>query len=293
VEGAVYEAELRVAWTRANLAGYGAYLRACGDARGDLIEVDHQIARDGSNAVLVARRAGLLATLGLALFDASEFGYGFVDELRLHEDTVQGPPTIFGVFATTPMAPYLRGLRLSGDPRFMTRELEAVAKGSYPWLARIKLELMAPPNAKPLIGRALVAKLRTAAPQLVRIEALRFGRFPVVAGPVHPATQVISDPPEPRLLVLELGGQQATIELGRLARLHAGVVDTLSPVAREAWAELRFAIAYRVSVGGTALSADVFRAALAELDPAMYYVSDWDAVRARLAALDTIPITVR
>ncbi len=243
--------------------------------------------------MLVARRADLLATLGLSRFAASEVGYGFVDELRLHEYTVEGPPTVFGVFATTPMAPYLRGLRLSGDPRFMKRELEALATGSYPWLRRITLALMALPNAKPLMGRALVAKLRTAAPQLARIEALRFGRFPVVAGPVHPSTQVIPDPPEPGQLVLDLGGHEATVELGRLARLHTGVVETLTAAAREAWAELRFAIAYQIPLGETALSADVLRVALAELDPAMYYVSDWDAVRDRIADLDTIPITIR
>lgn len=293
MEREAHEAQLRAAWTRANLLRYGAYLRASSDPRGWLIEVDDQIACDGSSATLVARRTDLLATLGLSLFDASEIGYGFVDDLRLNEHTIESPPTVFGVFATTPMAPYLRGLRLSGDPGFMKRELEALVAGRYPWLRRITLALMAPPKSRPLVGRALLAKLATAAPQLARIDALRFGRFPVLAGQLHPSTQVLADPPEPVRLVLDLGGHRETIELGRLARLHAGIVETLSPAAREAWAELRFAITYRIPLGETVLPAAVLRAALAELEPAMYYVADWEAVRVRLMDLDTIPITVR
>lgn len=286
------EAQLRTHWTRANLASYGAHLRQSGDPRGELVELDLEIARDGSSAARVARREALLGTLGLARFDKSEVAYGFVDELRLHELTIEGPATVFEVFAATPMAPYLRGLRLSGEPKFVRRELEALAAVVYPWLWRITIALMAPATVRPPIGKALASRLRTAAPALARIEALRFHQSPIVAGDLGAAVQIVRDPPEPRRLVIDLGGHRETVELGRLARLHAGIVEQLSRSAREAWAELRFAIDQRVPRGPTSLPAAVLADALAELDPALYYASDWDPIRARLAGIHEVTLGV-
>lgn len=286
------EAQLRTNWTRANLAAYGAQLRQDGDPRGALIEIDLQIARDGSSAALVAQRTALLARVGLSRFDKSEVAYGFVDDLRLHEYTYESAPTGFGVFASTVMGPYVRGVRLSGDLKLMKRELEALVCGVYPWLRRITFALYAPANARPLVSRALAAKLRVAAPQLARIEALQFGRAPVIAPTAGMAALLATDAAEPTRLVLDLGGHRETVELGRLARLHTGIVEELSSTSREAWAELRFAVEQRIPLGPTSIPASVLRDALAELDPATYYVSDWEPVRARIGDVDVVGLCV-
>lgn len=293
VDRASTEAALAADWSRANLAAYGAALRAEGDPRGELIELDLVIARDGSSPERVAHRTRLLADLGLARFAKSDFTYGFASELYLWEYVIEGPPTVLGVFAATPLATYVRGLRLWGSHTFLARELAELARGHHPWLRRLVLASdQSSSRSRPLIGKLLARRLHAAAPRLEVIDVIRFGSQPVVGVVPSPEVTVRTDPRPHGELVLEVPRQLARIELGRLVRLHDGIVDQLSLPAREAWAELRFAIAEHLPRGPMMLPATLLRAALVELDPQTYYVSDWLPLRDRLDGVDEVRATL-
>jgi hypothetical protein len=286
------EAALETSWTRANLAVYADYLQAQHDPRGELIAIDLHLARNGGSLEIQTRRTALLAQLGVSAF-GSDFRYGFADALGLASNVLPMSRSALDVFRATPMGPYLRALVLCGTKGWLRSQFAALVRGTHRWLRRIAIRVDGAASGAVLSKRSGEA-LAKAAPHLEIIEVAGAAARAVLGDFHHPNVPIVMGTENVTRLRVEVPGMlRESIELGRMARLHGGILDELSEPGREAWAELRFFIEeLRSNVEPQPFPAAVLATALAELDPAMYYVSDWLPIRDKLPGLDSVNLAL-
>jgi hypothetical protein len=302
------EAALAASFTRANLAVYADYLQTLEDPRGEWIAFELALVRDGVTAAAQQRREELVRPF--APGSRPEVAYGFVRDLEL--DT----PAKVTAFDTSPLAPYLRGAWLDPDPRRLRKLVEAFVRVPRPWLRRLGVRLrdhdqygqrtIAPEQLQDLgelLGPALTARLIAATPHLETL-VLAGGLAGFAQG--HPA---LVDPPIAGVvrgtrgeskLVVTVAGDSDVLELGRLGRHHGGIVDELDDRARDAWAELRFAIDQLECFGEQPLPrrfpAATLAAVIASIDLASYYGRDFAPIAEKLKShegLDLVQLAGR
>ena len=169
------EAELLARWSRETLAAYGAALRAAGDPRGALIELDLDDGDPDDKADLEAE------WLGDEVAAQVSTRYGFVEDCF---DLATVLPALDRI------APYARGLSLDGEAPDVVEALAVIAEASRPWLGTLEL-VQLDARSVPLVDDTLAAQVITAAPHLRKL-LVRGHR--VIGGFPHPAVErVIAD----------------------------------------------------------------------------------------------------
>ena len=289
------EAALATSFSRANLAVYADYLQTIDDPRGEWIAFELALVRDGVTAAAQQRREQLVRPF--APYFHPKVAYGFAYDVQFENaEKVTG-------FDASPIAPYLRSAWISPSyPSPLLETVETFASAPRPWLYRLGITLpdrnrmaaltIAPENRRDLadvLGAQLTARLLAATPNLEWL-VLGGGIAGFAAGHprlVHsPVTGALRIAPVTKVWIRIGGEPPESLELGRLQRHHAGVIDDLGDAARDAWADLRFAIEELESFAEEPLvrsfPAGTLAQVIASIDRTTYYGRDFEAIAAKL-----------
>ncbi|MEO8702638.1 MAG: hypothetical protein ABI867_21520 [Kofleriaceae bacterium] len=277
------EAELAASWTRENLAVYADYLQTIEDPRGEWIAFELSLVRDGITGAGQARLAEL--TQQFQRDHHRSMAYGFVQELVL--DSVEAITT----FDRTPIAPYLRGVFITAyKPAEQRAIVRAFARVQRSWLRRLKIHVASDdvPDLEKVLGSALTEQLVAATPQLETF-VVSGGSHVTFAHPAlrQPTFWGLKQRPHPKVALAIADEPADVLDLGRMSRLHGGIVADLESGHRDAWAELRFAIeqleVYESGAPAYPLAATTLQAVIASIDLTWYHGQDWAPTAEKLS----------
>lgn len=141
------EAALAAAWDADTLAVYADYLQTEGDPRGELIQLDLQIAATGNTLELSKRRTSLLFAWlgGLVPLDdvhASWVGdslrFGFVETLEVDGARANAVARLAQALAS-PAGQYVRALDMRGSAADLEAALAIIAGHEHRWLTKLAI----------------------------------------------------------------------------------------------------------------------------------------------------------
>lgn len=297
------EDELARAWTRENLAVYADLLQGDGDPRGEWIAMDLAMIRDGLDAATQQRREKLLQSLSAPGFYREAYGTAVLIHHQDDRQSATGNRKALYDSLARPLGRFVYALTIAAEPHEMGLLLDIVGRRRRPWLRRLTLVPVGDRRSSDLASEIhddVIDRLATATPALRVLEVRdRDARFTTFRHPNQPqvVSRHITEPPKTSRLQIQVGAQVVQIELGRMIRLHLGIVDELGHAEREAWAELRFALEHLEDdlgelVDGT-FDPVLLDAVIASAADVPFYGVDWQPLRALRKRTPDAAITIR